>query len=117
MEREGRKCVLMSGDLSEPAFCRGVIHTAVEELGGIDILVNNAAYQMTHGTLEEISDEEWEYTCIAPGPVWTPFGIDTPLGRAGQPVELAPVCELLGSDESSYITGARIALTGGRLIL
>lgn len=199
VEDAGRKCVLMAGDLSQPAFCREVIHTAVEELGGIDILVNNAAYQMTHGSLEEISDEEWEYTfrvnigayfhltkaalrhmgpggsiigsssvnsdmpnptlapyaatkaaianfsaslaqmlgergirvnSVAPGPIWTPlipstmppervesFGDNTPLGRAGQPVELAPVYVLLASDEASYVTGARVAVTGGRPIL
>ncbi|WP_313676162.1 SDR family oxidoreductase [Mycolicibacterium sp.] len=199
VEREGRKCVLMPGDLSQPEFCREIIDKAVEELGGIDILVNNAAYQMTHTDLEEISDDEWDYTfqvnigaffrlvkaalphlrpgasiigsssvnsdmpsptlapyaatksaianfaaslaqllgergirvnSVAPGPIWTPlipatmpeekvanFGSDTPLGRAGQPVEVAPVYVLLASDEASYITGARIAVTGGRPIL
>ncbi len=199
VEQAGRKCVLMPGDLSQPDFCREVIHTAVTELGGLDILVNNAAYQMTHDNLEEISDEEWEYTfrvnisaffylakaalkhmrpggsiigsssvnsdmpnptlapyaatkaaianfsaslaqllgekeirvnSVAPGPIWTPlipstmppekvesFGSNTPLGRAGQPVELAPVYVLLASDEASYITGARVAVTGGRPIL
>jgi NAD(P)-dependent dehydrogenase (short-subunit alcohol dehydrogenase family) len=67
---------------------------------------------------------------VAPGPIWTPlipatmppekvenFGKDTPLGRPGQPVELAPVYVLLASDEGSYISGARIAVTGGRPIL
>ena len=67
---------------------------------------------------------------VAPGPIWTPlipstmppekvkqFGENTPLGRAGQPVELAPVYVMLASDESSYVTGARIAVTGGRPIL
>lgn len=195
----GRKCVLMPGDLSDPAHCRAVVDRAVEEFGGIDVLVNNAAYQMTHDTLDEISDEEWDYTfrlnvgayfylvkaalphmgagasiigsssvnsdmpnpklapyaatkaaianfsaslaemlgekgiranSVAPGPIWTPlipstmppekvkqFGENTPLGRAGQPVELAPVYVMLASDESSYVTGARIAVTGGRPIL
>jgi NAD(P)-dependent dehydrogenase (short-subunit alcohol dehydrogenase family) len=199
VEREGRKCVLIPGDLSNPEFCREIIDKAVEELGGIDILVSNAAYQMTHTDLEEISDDEWDYTfqvnigaffrlvkaalphlrpgasiigsssvnsdmpsptlapyaatksaianfaaslaqllgekgirvnSVAPGPIWTPlipatmpeekvenFGSDTPLGRAGQPVEVAPVYVLLASDEASYITGARIAVTGGRPIL
>lgn len=195
----GRKCVLVAGDLSDPAHCRAVIDKAVEAFGGIDVLVNNAAYQMTHETLDEISDEEWDYTfrlnigayfyllkaalphmgegasiigsssvnsdmpspalapyaatkaaianfsaslaemlgekgirsnSVAPGPIWTPlipstmppekvksFGADTPLGRAGQPVELAPVYVMLASDEASYVTGARIAVTGGRPIL
>lgn len=199
VEQAGRKCVLMPGDLSQPAFCTEIVGKAVEELGGVDILVNNAAYQMTHETLEEISDDEWDYTfrvnvgaffrlvkaalphlrpgasiigsssvnsdmpsptlapyaatkaaianfaaslaqllgergirvnSVAPGPIWTPlipatmpetkvenFGSDTPLGRAGQPVELAPVYVLLASDEASYITGARVAVTGGRPIL
>jgi len=67
---------------------------------------------------------------VAPGPIWTPlipatmppekvesFGKDTPLGRPGQPAELAPVYVLLASDEGSYISGARIAVTGGRPIL
>lgn len=199
VEQEGRRCVRMAGDLSDPAHCRAVIDRAVAELGGIDILVSNAAYQMTHPTLEEISDEEWDYTfrlnvgaffhlvkaalphmgpggsiigsssvnsdmpnptlapyaatkaaianfsaslaqmlgergirvnSVAPGPIWTPlipatmpaekvesFGQNTPLGRAGQPVELAPVYVLLASDQASYITGARVPVTGGRPIL
>ena len=199
VEDAGRRCVLMPGDLSQPAFCRAVIDRCVAELGGIDIRVNNAAYQMTHETIEEISDSEWDYTfdvnigayfhlvkaalphlgpgasiigsssvnsdmpsptlapyaatkaaianfsaslaqllgpkgirvnSVAPGPIWTPlipstmpekkvesFGENTPLGRAGQPVELAPVYVLLASDEASYITGARVAVTGGRPIL
>ncbi|KUI45223.1 NAD(P)-dependent oxidoreductase [Mycobacterium sp. IS-1590] len=199
VEDAGRKCVLVPGDLSDPAHCRAVVDRAVEEFGGIDVLVNNAAYQMTHDSLDEISDEEWDYTfrlnigayfylvkaalphmgagasiigsssvnsdmpnpklapyaatkaaianfsaslaemlgekgiranSVAPGPIWTPlipstmppekvkqFGENTPLGRAGQPVELAPVYVMLASDEASYVTGARIAVTGGRPIL
>src|SRR5512139_2209495 len=62
VEEAGRKCVLVPGDLSDPAHCRAVVDKAVEEFGGIDVLVSNAAYQMTHETLEEISDEEWDYT-------------------------------------------------------
>ena len=67
---------------------------------------------------------------VAPGPIWTPlipstmpeekvkqFGDDTPLGRAGQPAELAPAYVLLASDDGSYMSGARIAVTGGRPIL
>jgi NAD(P)-dependent dehydrogenase (short-subunit alcohol dehydrogenase family) len=67
---------------------------------------------------------------VAPGPIWTPlipstmpaekveqFGSDTPLGRPGQPVELAPVYVLLASDEASYVSGARVAVTGGRPVL
>jgi len=199
VEDAGRKCVLVRGDLSEPAHCRAVIDRAVTEFGGIDVLVSNAAFQMSHDSLDEISDEEWDYTfrlnvgsyfyllkaalphmaagssvigsssvnsdmpsptlapyaatkaaianfsaslaqllgekgirvnSVAPGPIWTPlipatmpeekvenFGDDTPLGRAGQPAELAPVYVLLASDEGSYISGARVAVTGGRPIL
>jgi NAD(P)-dependent dehydrogenase (short-subunit alcohol dehydrogenase family) len=195
----GGTCVLVSGDLSDPAHCRTVIERAVAELGGIDILVSNAAYQMSHDVLDDISDEEWDYTfrlnvgayfhlvkaavphmaagssiigsssvnsdmpspalapyaatkaaianfsaslaqmlgdkgirvnSVAPGPIWTPlipstmptekvasFGDDTPLGRAGQPAELAPAYVLLASDEGSYISGARLAVTGGRPVL
>jgi len=67
---------------------------------------------------------------VAPGPIWTPlipstmppehvqnFGKNTPLGRPGQPAEVAPVFVLLASDEGSYISGARVAVTGGRPIL
>jgi NAD(P)-dependent dehydrogenase (short-subunit alcohol dehydrogenase family) len=195
----GRTAVLVPGDISSAQQCREVIDRAVSEFGHIDILVNNAAYQMTHESLDEISDEEWEHTfatnisaffylvkaalphmpsggsiigsssvnsdmpsptlapyaatkaaianfcaslaqllgpkgirvnSVAPGPVWTPlipatmpeekvaeFGSDTPLGRAGQPAELAPVYVLLASDEASYVSGARVAVTGGRPVL
>jgi NAD(P)-dependent dehydrogenase (short-subunit alcohol dehydrogenase family) len=199
VEKAGRRAVLVKGDIADPQHCRDIIQTAVDELGGIDILVSNAAYQMTHETLEEISDDEWDYTfdtnigamfrlckaaiphmksgasiigsssvnsdmpspqlapyaatkaaianfcaslaqmlgekgirvnSVAPGPIWTPlipatmpeekvekFGEDTPLGRAGQPKELAPVYVLLASDDGSYMSGARVAVTGGRPVL
>ncbi|MGN8050381.1 SDR family oxidoreductase [Curtobacterium sp. 22159] len=199
IEEAGRKAVLLPGDVSDPAYCRNVIQTAVDELGGLDVLVNNAAYQMTHETLEEISDEEWDHTLatnlsayfhlvkaalphlgpgssiigsssvnsdnpkpdlapydvtkagvanlsaalaqllgsrgirvnsVAPGPIWTPlipstmppeeveqFGKQSPLGRPGQPAELAPVYVLLASDDGSYVSGARVAVTGGTPIL
>lgn len=199
VEEAGRQCVLMPGDLSDPAHCRAVVDRAVAEFGRIDVLVNNAAFQMTHESLDEISDEEWDHTfrlnvgayfylakaalphmgagssiigsssvnsdspnptlapyaatkaaianlsaslaqmlgpkgirvnSVAPGPVWTPlipatvppekvksFGDNVPLGRAGQPAELAPVYVLLASDDASYISGARVAVTGGRPIL
>jgi NAD(P)-dependent dehydrogenase (short-subunit alcohol dehydrogenase family) len=199
VEKAGRRAVLVKGDIADPQHCRDIIQTAVDELGGIDILVSNAAYQMTHETLEEISDDEWDYTfdtnigamfrlckaaiphmksgasiigsssvnsdmpspqlapyaatkaaianfcaslaqmlgekgirvnSVAPGPIWTPlipatmpkekvekFGENTPLGRAGQPKELAPVYVLLASDDGSYMSGARVAVTGGRPML
>jgi len=199
VEQAGRKCVLVAGDLADRAHAKTIIPRCVEELGGIDILVNNAAFQMTHQTLDEITDEEWDHTVavnlsamftlckdaiphmqagaaiinsssvnsdmpkptlapyamtkagianftaslaqmygdkgiransVAPGPVWTPlipatmppeqvasFGSEVPLGRAAQPAELAPVYVLLASDEGSYVSGARIAVTGGNPIL
>jgi NAD(P)-dependent dehydrogenase (short-subunit alcohol dehydrogenase family) len=199
VEQAGQRAVLVRGDLDTAEQCRKIIDTAVSEFGKIDILVSNAAYQMTHQSLDEISDEEWDYTfkvnigamfhlvkaalphmapgssiigsssvnsdmpnptlapyaatkaaianfsaslaqmlgekgirvnSVAPGPIWTPlipstmppekvesFGQDTPLGRAGQPAELAPTYVLLASEDGSYISGARIAVTGGRPIL
>jgi NAD(P)-dependent dehydrogenase (short-subunit alcohol dehydrogenase family) len=62
VRKEGRKAVLVPGDLADPAHCRAVIDRAVSEFGRIDVLVNNAAYQMTHETLEEVTDEEWDHT-------------------------------------------------------
>lgn len=199
VQQAGRKCVLMAGDIASAAHCNAIIAKAVDEFSRLDILVNNAAYQMSYASLDEISDEAWEHTfatnvtamfrlcraavphmkpgaCIintssvnsdmpkpsllpyattkgaianftgglaqmlakqgirvnsvAPGPIWTPlipstmppdevasFGSETPLGRAGQPSEVAPIYVLLASDEGSYISGARYAVTGGRPIL
>jgi NAD(P)-dependent dehydrogenase (short-subunit alcohol dehydrogenase family) len=199
VEEAGRKCVLVPGDLADRAHQKTIIPKAVEEFGRVDVLVNNAAFQMSHDSVEEISDEEWDHTValnltamftltkdaiphmqpgasiinsssvnsdnpspnliayamtkagianftaslaqmlaekgiransVAPGPVWTPlipatmpeekvesFGQQVPMGRAGQPAELAPVYVLLASDEASYVSGARIAVTGGKPIL
>ena len=199
VKEAGRRCVLMPGDIADPAHCRAIIDRALQEFGKLDILVNNAAFQMTHESIDEISDEEWDRTfdvnigamfrlckaavkhmkpgasiinttsinsdnpkptllayaatkgaianftaglaqllgdkgirvnSVAPGPIWTPlipstmppeqvktFGQQTPMKRAGQPAELAPVYVLLASDEASYISGARIPVTGGTPIL
>jgi NAD(P)-dependent dehydrogenase (short-subunit alcohol dehydrogenase family) len=62
VEREGRKAILVPGDLRDPAHCRAVVQRAVDEWGGIDILVNNAAHQATFQDLRDISDEEWRMT-------------------------------------------------------
>lgn len=62
VEQEGRKAVLVAGDLQSPEHCRQVIQRAVDAFGGIDILVNNAAHQATFKDIGEISDEEWELT-------------------------------------------------------
>jgi NAD(P)-dependent dehydrogenase (short-subunit alcohol dehydrogenase family) len=62
IEKEGRKAVLVAGDIQNAEHCRSVIKQAVDELGGIDILVNNAAHQATFKDIGDISDEEWELT-------------------------------------------------------
>ncbi|MGR9557463.1 SDR family oxidoreductase [Rhizobium leguminosarum] len=62
VEQAGRKAILVSGDIQDPAHCRQIVETAVRELGGIDILVNNAAHQASFKNIDEISDEEWELT-------------------------------------------------------
>ena len=199
VEEAGRRCLLLPGDLAEREQCLAIVEKTVERFGRIDVLVNNAAFQMSHESLDEIPDEEWVRTfdinvtamfrickaavphmpsggsiintssvnsdmpkptllpyattkgaianftaglaqllgkknirvnSVAPGPIWTPlipatmppeavktFGEETPLGRPGQPVEVSPIYVLLGSDESSYISGSRYAVTGGKPIL
>ncbi|HEY8591035.1 MAG TPA: SDR family NAD(P)-dependent oxidoreductase, partial [Naasia sp.] len=62
VEEAGRKAVLVAGDLAEPSHCREIIATAVREFGRIDVLVNNAAFQMMRDSLEEVPDEEWDRT-------------------------------------------------------
>jgi len=62
VEAEGRKAVLVPGDITDPAHCRGLVAKAVNQLGGIDILVNNAAHQATFKDIADISDEEWDLT-------------------------------------------------------
>ncbi|MDF2638721.1 MAG: dehydrogenase [Novosphingobium lindaniclasticum] len=199
VEEAGRQAVLVPGDIGDPAHCRAIVDQAVEAFGRIDILVNNAAHQMTFEDIADIPDEEWDKTfrtnihamfylakaavphmgsggaiinttsvnadmpkptllpyattkgaiqnftaglaqmlmpkgirvnCVAPGPVWTPlipatmppeqvkeFGASYPIGRPAQPRELAPPYVMLASDEASYISGATIAVTGGKPVL
>src|SRR5207248_3698702 len=62
VEQAGKKAVLMAGDVADPAYCRTLVERAVKEFGRLDILVNNAAYQMTYQSLDDISDEEWDKT-------------------------------------------------------
>jgi len=62
VQKAGKTCVLVPGDLANPNHCRDIVQRARDEFGRVDILVNNAAYQMTHKSLEEISDEEWTHT-------------------------------------------------------
>ncbi len=89
-----------------------------------------AIANFTAGLAGLVADKGIRVNAVAPGPIWTPlipstmppekvesFGKNTPLGRAGQPVELAPAYVLLASHESSYMTGALIPVTGGRPML
>ena len=62
VEEAGRKAVLVPGDLQSSEHCRKIVNRAVKELGGIDILINNAAHQATFKSIEDIADEEWELT-------------------------------------------------------
>jgi NAD(P)-dependent dehydrogenase (short-subunit alcohol dehydrogenase family) len=199
VEAAGRKALLIPGDLSTAEHSRRVAASAVAEFGRIDVLVHNAAFQRTHESIEEIENDEWDYTIatnlsayfylvkaalphmgkggsiiatssvqadspspqllpyaatkaaitnmtaslaqllaekgiranvVAPGPIWTPlipstmpedqvaeFGSQVPMGRPGQPAEVATPYVMLASDEASYISGAVIAVTGGKPIL
>jgi len=199
VEEAKRKAVLVAGDIQSSEQCRLIIDRAISELGGIDILVNNAAHQKTFEKIEDISDEEWELTfkvnihamfyltkaavphmkpgsaiinttsinadtpnpsllayattkgaiqnftaglaqllaekgiranSVAPGPIWTPlipstmpkdavenFGKQVPMKRPGQPAELATAYVMLADPLSSYVSGATIAVTGGKPIL
>ena len=89
-----------------------------------------AIYNFTAGLGKMLADRKIRVNAVAPGPIWTPlipstmpvekvknFGSDTPIGRAGQPAEVAPPYVWLASDEASYITGATIPVTGGRAFL
>jgi len=195
IEEAGRKAALFAGDARDEAFCRDVVQRTKDELGGIDILVLNAAYQRNRDGIETLETDEFDrvfrtnlysmlwftreaapmlqpgasiivtssiqafnpkpqlidyamtkaaqvaftkalamelgpkgirVNAVAPGPIWTPlipatgfddtadFGQDTPIGRAGQPAELAPAYVLLAAPEASYISGAVVPVTGGK---
>ena len=196
VEEEGRRCITIAGDIGDEAFCQQAVRQTVNELGRLDVLVNNAAeHRLTPG-VEAISAQQLEHTfrtnifsffymtkaalphlrpgssiinttsvvayrgspqlmdytttkgaivsftrslasalvergirvnAVAPGPVWTPlipstyapeavshFGQGTPMGRAGQPAEMAPSYVFLASNlDSSYMTGQVLHLDGG----
>ncbi|MGC4807923.1 SDR family oxidoreductase [Micromonospora sp. DT233] len=197
VEKAGRRAVTVPGDIRDEAHCGEIISRAVSELGGLDILVNNAAYQMSQpGGIVDITTEQFDrvlktnlyamfwlskaavphlrpgstiintasiqgyqpspdlldyattkagiiaftkglaqglaeqgirVNAVAPGPIWTPlipatmaeekvesFGKDVPMGRAGQPAELAPAFVFFASQESSYVTGEVLGVTGGK---
>jgi hypothetical protein len=196
VEESGKRAVKMPGDISEEAYCQSVIARAVEEFGQVDVLVNNAAYQMTFDGITEIPSDLLLHTfktniiamfwlckatlphmteggsiinvssiqayqpsppllpysatkgaivtftkglaqeviqkgirvnAVAPGPVWTPiipasmpgdqaaqFGGTSPMGRPAQPAELAPAFVFLASQESSFVNGEVLGVTGGQ---
>jgi NAD(P)-dependent dehydrogenase (short-subunit alcohol dehydrogenase family) len=62
VEEEGRRCLLIAGDVTDPEFCREAVNTTVDELGKLDILVNNAAFQQHQESVEELSEEQFEHT-------------------------------------------------------
>lgn len=196
VEKEGRRCITVAGDIGDEEHCQQLVERAIQELGKIDILVNNAAWQESIESIQDITEEMLIHTfrvnifamfylskaamshmqpgstiinttsiqayqpspnllpysstkgailtftkalseeaiekgirvnAVAPGPVWTPlipmsfggekvaeFGKSTPMGRPAQPAELAPVYVFLASQDSSYITGECIGVTGGK---
>ena len=198
IEEEGGRCLSLAGDIGDPEFCREAVDRTVEELGGLDILVNNAAEQHETEDFAEIPLEQVERTFrtnvlamfyltkaalphlragssilntasvtayrghetlidyaatkgaivaftrslalhlvergirvngVAPGPIWTPlipasfdaghveeFGADTPMKRAGQPVEVAPCYVFLASEDASYMTGQILHPNGGEIV-
>lgn len=199
IEKAGRKALLIQGDIRDESFCEATIKHTIKKFGRLDILINNAAYQMSYNSITDISADEWNKTfetnvsgmfyltkyakphlpkggsvinttsvnaydpnpsllpyaatkaaiqnytaslaqqffedgseirvnAVAPGPVWTPlipstipdhekFGANTPIGRPGQPAELAPIYVFLASAGASYISGATIPATGGRVTI
>jgi NAD(P)-dependent dehydrogenase (short-subunit alcohol dehydrogenase family) len=201
VKAEGRRCLLISGDVGDPEFCRQAVEQTVAELGKLNILVNNAAEQHPQKKLEDITPLQLERTFrtnifgyfymaqaalphltkgdaiintasvtayrgsphlldysatkganvvftrslaiqlaqresgirvngVAPGPIWTPlipstfdekkvdeFGADVPLGRPGQPEEVAPAYVYLASEaDSSYVNGQVIHVNGGEVV-
>lgn len=198
VEQEGRRCLLIAGDVGDEAHCQQIVQQTVREFGRLDILVNNAAEQHPQESITDISKEQLERTFrtnifsyfyltkaamphlkegstiinttsvtaykgnpqlldysatkgaivaftrslsqalaeqkirvngVAPGPIWTPlipstfppekvatFGSDVPLGRAGQPEEVAPSYVFLASDDSSYMTGQILHPNGGSVV-
>jgi NAD(P)-dependent dehydrogenase (short-subunit alcohol dehydrogenase family) len=197
VEGKGGQCLVLKHDVRSRAECFAAVKATVDHFGGLNILINDAAFQHAEERFEDITEENWrrtfdtnitgyffmaqaavphlgrgdaivntgsiagmtglalllDYTaskgaihaftkslalslgprgirvnCVVPGPVWTPnipgtmpadevanFGHEVILNRPGQPEELAPAYVLLASDDGSFITGALLEVTGGRL--
>jgi NAD(P)-dependent dehydrogenase (short-subunit alcohol dehydrogenase family) len=62
IEKEGRRCILISGDVADPAFCRRAVKRTVEDFGRLDVLVNNAAFQEHADRIEDLSEEHFDRT-------------------------------------------------------
>ena len=80
VEKEGRRCILLSGDVADSEFCRDAVEKTVEEFGKLDILVNNAAFQEHVNSFEELTDEHFDRT-IKTESIWLFFH-----GQGGCPV-------------------------------
>jgi NAD(P)-dependent dehydrogenase (short-subunit alcohol dehydrogenase family) len=199
VEAEGRRAILVAGDLGDKAFCEAAVQKVVDTFGRLDILVNNAGEQHADEDIRDISEEQLKRTfqtniysmfylvqaarphlkkgatiinctsvtmykgseklldysatkgaitaftrslsanlvgdgirvnAVAPGPIWTPlnpfggkppedipdFGKGTPMGRPGQPNEVAPAFLFLACEDSSYMTGQVPHPNGGEIV-
>ena len=198
VKEAGRRIVTLPGDIQDEQHCGSMVDRVFSEFGRLDVLVNNAAYQMAHDSIEEFTAEEWDktfrtniyamfYLCraalprmkeggsiintasvqaykptsqllpyattkgaivtftkalsemaikqgvranaVAPGPVWTPlipasfgeekvkdFGKTNPMGRPAQPVEMAPAFVFLATEESRFVNGSVVDMTGGLML-
>ena len=199
VEERGGQCLVIKADVRDKTQCREAVERTVKEFGGLNVLVNNAAYQMSQTSILDLSEEQLRRTvetnlfgyvfmirsalphlhpgdavintgsivgetgidllvdyaaskgaihaltkslalqfgklgngirinAVVPGPVWTPnipgtmpleevqrFGHEVALGRPGQPEELAPAYVYLACDDSSFVTGSLLHVTGGKL--
>jgi NAD(P)-dependent dehydrogenase (short-subunit alcohol dehydrogenase family) len=199
VEGEGRRAILVPGDLGDKAFCEAAVQKVIDTFGRLDVLVNNAGEQHPDKDIRDITEEQLKRTfqtniysmffmvqaalphlkegaaiinctsitmykgskllldysstkgaitaftrslsqslveqkirvnAVAPGPIWTPlnpsggqppekipdFGKDTPMGRPGQPNEVAPAFLFLACEDSSYMAGQVLHPNGGTVV-